>query len=95
MILRMNPATRKYLLAAAGIWLMLGLEIGVYYSHAPWPVLVTIALVAGLIEWLILTLVLLHLKEEQWFFSVTLFPLLLLAVMIVGTLLLIMRVFFE
>lgn len=95
MILKLHPRSRKFLLGIAGIWLLLALQIGVFYAHAPWPLLVPVALVAGLLEWLILTLLFLHLKEEAWTFSVALFPFLLLAVLLVGTLTLLMRVFFE
>ena len=95
MILRIQPRTRKFLIGMMGIWLLLGLELGVFYAHAPWPVLVPVGLLAGLLEWLILTLLFLHLKEVSWAFSVAFFPLLLLAVLLVGTLTLLMRVFFE
>lgn len=95
MKLTMHPKTRKYLAGAAGIWLLLGLEIGLFYAHVAWPTLVTIALLAALGEWLIMTVIFLQLDEERWGFSAVLFPLLLLAVLLVGTLQLLMRVFFE
>jgi heme/copper-type cytochrome/quinol oxidase subunit 4 len=95
MIAGLRSQPWRYLIGLIGIWLLLGLEIGVFYSHAPWPVLVPVAMVAGLCEWLIIILFFLHFKKEPWGFSVVLFPLLLLAVLLVGTLNLLLRVFFE
>lgn len=95
MNLPINRRSQKYLLGAAGIWLLLGIQIGTFYVQAPWPALVPIALLCALGEWLIMTLIFLHLNEEPWGFSAVLYPLLLLAVLLVGTLLLLMRLFFE
>jgi hypothetical protein len=95
MSVTLHPRTRRFLIGAVGIWLLLGVEIGVFYSHAARPVLVPVALVAGLLEWLIITVLFLQLDEEPWIFSVALYPLLLLAVLLVGTLTLLLRVFFE
>lgn len=91
----LHPRTRRFLLGAAAIWVLLGLEIGVFYSHAPYPALVTVVLVAGLLELLIMTLLFLHLSEEVWGFSAILYSLLLLAILLVGVLVLLMKVFFE
>lgn len=93
MIPSIHPRSRKFLIGLVGIWLLLGLQLGVFYANAPWPVLVPVGLLTGLLEWFILTLLFLHLKEEPWAFSVALYPLLLLAVLLVGTLTLLMRVF--
>ena len=95
MNLGLSQESRKILFGTAGIWLLLGIQIGTFYSHAPWPALVPVVMVCALGEWLIMTLIFLRLKEEPWGFSVILYPLLLLAVMIVGTLELLLRVFFE
>jgi uncharacterized membrane protein SirB2 len=95
MNLRINPRSQKYLLGMAGIWLLLGVEIGTFYAQAPWPALVAVALVCALGEWLIMTLIFLHLKEEPWGFSTVLYPLLLLAVLLTGTLVLLLKVFLE
>lgn len=92
---RIHQRSQKFFFGAVGIWLLLGVEVGTFYAHAPWPALVPVVLVCGLGEWLIMTLVFLRLKEEPWGFSAILYPLLLLAVMLVGTLTLLMRVFFE
>ena len=91
----LQPRTRKSIIGIVAIWLLLGVEIGVCYSRSSWAVLVPVALVAGLLEWLVITVLFLHLDEESWFFSVALYPLLLLAVLLVGTLTLLMHVFFE
>jgi heme/copper-type cytochrome/quinol oxidase subunit 4 len=90
-----NRQSRRYLFGITGIWLLLGVQIGVHYAHAPWSALVPVALICALGEWLIMTLIFLRLKEEPWGFSAVLYPLLLLAVLLVGTLLLLLRVFFE
>lgn len=90
-----NPRTRKYLLGIVGIWALIGVEIGAFYGHAPYPALVPVAFVVALGEWAIMTLLFLRLKEEAWGFSAVLYALLLLAVLLVGTLVLLMRVFFE
>lgn len=95
MIAGFRSRNRRFLAGAIGIWMLLGIELGVFYSHAPWAVLVPVVLVAGLCEWLIIILLFLHFKEEPWGFTVVLFPLLLLAVLLVGTLNLLLRVFFE
>ena len=90
-----NPRSRKYLLGIVGIWVLTGIQIGAFYSHAPYPALATVALVMALGEWAIMTLLFLRLKEEPLGFAVVLYALLLLAVLVVGTLVLLMRVFFE
>jgi heme/copper-type cytochrome/quinol oxidase subunit 4 len=89
-----NPRTRKYLLGIASIWVLIGIEIGAFYAHAPRPALVPVCLVAAFCEWAIMTLLFLRLKEEAWGYSAVLYALLLLAVLVVGTLVLLMRVFF-
>ena len=91
----LQPRTRKSLIGIIAIWALLGVEIGAFYSRAPWAVLVPVALVAGLLEWLAITVLFLHLDEESWCFSIALYPALLLAVLLVGTLTLLMHVFFE
>ena len=90
-----NPRTRKFLAGAIAIWTLIGLEIGVFYSHAPYSVLVPVALAVALAELMIMTVLFLRLKEEAWGFSAVLYPLLLLAILLVGTLTLLMKVFFE
>lgn len=90
-----NPRTRKYLFGLVGIWMLIGIETGVFYAHAPNPALVPVAVVVALGEWAIMTLLFLRLKEEAWGYSTVLYALLLLAVLLVGTLVLLMRVFFE
>jgi hypothetical protein len=94
-MLKLVPRTRRYLAAGIAIWVLLGIEIGTYYSHAPYSVLVPVALMCGLGAWLLITLVLLHFDEEAWGFLVVFYPLLLLATLLVGTIVLLMRVFFE
>jgi hypothetical protein len=90
-----NPRTRKYLFGIVGIWVLIGIETGVFCAHAPNPALVPVAVVVALGEWAIMTLLFLRLKEEAWGYSTVLYALLLLAVLLVGTLVLLMRVFFE
>lgn len=44
MSLKLTSRTGKCLAGLVGIWLGLGVEVGVFYSYAPWAVLVPIAL---------------------------------------------------
>jgi hypothetical protein len=95
LFLSIHGTTRRFILAIIGVWLLLGLEIGVFYSHAPPAVLVPVVGVCAVLEWMLMTLILMRLEEEPVGFATVLYPLLLLAAMIVGTVTLLMVVFFE
>jgi hypothetical protein len=80
------PRTRRFLIGQVAIWLLFGLEVGVYYASPPNLVLTTVLLVVAGIEIFIFTALFMEFMYSPVGYGLVIYFLLALAALIVGTL---------
>ena len=88
------PSTFVYVIVAAFLTVLTGMEIGVFYVHALRPVLVPVLIALSGAKFALVVMFFMHLKYDSWGYSAIFFPLLLLAALIICVLLALMTVFF-
>ena len=84
---RPHPGTAVYVIVAAFLAVLTGMEITVFYVHALEPVLVPVLLLLSAAKFVLVVMFYMHLRFDRWTYSAVFLFELFFAVAVVGSLL--------
>ena len=89
-----KPSITAYLIVAAFLTVLTAMEIAVAYVPALRSVLVPVLLIMSGSKFVLVVMFYMHLRYDSWAYSVVFLPLMLLAVVVTGSLIVLMANFF-